>query len=969
MVDLIPASTQRIVTSEAPQSRLSGADIAQPYEMMARGLDKLGQGAEAVAVPIAEQAGAKSVTRDADGNIQVAPPPPIFGAAGVAYAREQKMAGLAAYDAKLTQDNIDLRQQYPDNPQGYLAAAQANAEKHAQAAESTLGPVAGAAVRRLAEQKVTETYGGLVAQTSARDQQRAENAITAQMTSASDDAIALARQGADPNSPPMQAALSKYSTLLDEKVNNPRSTYTPEQRDLDLADFQGQIAGARHLYHVDQVYKDQGYQAAADAAKDILTNQNYKLTPAQRQAYFSHSMGEIRANEAIRRQDVGEARAAFRELSTASQLGQRIDPQEVENVRQAFRAANYPAGVAMVDAAFAHRDLHDDFSRQPLGDQTQELNAIRGAATYRPMISAAAQKYGLDPVLLGRQTNQESHFNPREVSRAGARGISQFMPATAARYGVNPDDPASSIEGQAHYMSDLTRRYNGNSGLALAGYNWGEGNVDKWLAEGANPAAMPAETRNYVEAITGQKIQDWTAGKTPMAPVSGPGVSSWLIANRQATVSDGATKAWKQVMDDWQSGKGGMPSADRMGEILDAARSSGNIDLQAKIAHDAALMDQITRVSQLPVDQQVAAETELRRQLAAGTAAPGADLVQKQLEARTKAIQNGLSTNPIATAVANFPDKLRTPAPLDFSSPDNLIAGLKMRAQIAQIAANNWRTGPLSALDAQDVAQTKAALASPDPAVKAGIYGAIAQLPEDVRGATLRSLGGNEPNSMAEAAAGSLMATAPDIASSIFRGQAAMKTDKRFDPTAEEEGKKGYFADLDRSLPATTFTLQDRTDPAGAYATMSAMVRARYADLSAQAGDTSYSRDRLRQAVTDVTGGVLSHNGGSLIAPARGMSQAQLDGVLMGIKDEDMAGVTTLSGQPVTAQYLRQSARLESVGDGKYFVLLGNDPAKPVYAYQGANGEMPTKFMLDLRGRSAAPLKTDWSTSPGGLSY
>ena len=100
-----------------------------------------------------------------------------------------------------------------------------------------------------------------------------------------------------------------------------------------------------------------------------------------------------------------------------------------------------------------------------------------------------------------------------------------------------------------------------------------------------------------------------------------------------------------------------------------------------------------------------------------------------------------------------------------------------------------------------------------------------------------------------------------------------------------------------------------------------------------------------------MTGGVLIHNGGSLIAPARGMSQAQFDSVMGTVKDDDLAGVTTLSGQPVTAAYLQRSARLESVGDGRYFVLLGSNPMSPVYAMKMENGQ-PKPFVLDLSGRS-----------------
>lgn len=81
--------------------------------------------------PLAEQAGAKAVTRDADGNIQVEQAP-IFGEAGVAYARAVKIGALAEADGAAQRADIELRQQYRDNLQGYLAAAQAFKDKHVQ---------------------------------------------------------------------------------------------------------------------------------------------------------------------------------------------------------------------------------------------------------------------------------------------------------------------------------------------------------------------------------------------------------------------------------------------------------------------------------------------------------------------------------------------------------------------------------------------------------------------------------------------------------------------------------------------------------------------------------------------------------------------------------------------------------------------------------------------------------------------
>jgi hypothetical protein len=967
MASLIPASTEKIVTSEAPQSRLSGADIAQPYESLARGLDKLGQGLEAVSIPAAEQAGAKAVTRDDQGNIQVEKAP-IFGPAGEAYARAVKVGALAEADGAAQRADIELRTKFRDDPQGYLTAADSFKRKQIEQMTNAAGPEVGTALGRVIDRTTTQTYKGLLNEKESLDLKKADGAITAQINSATDDAVALARQGVDMNSPDMKGLLGKYTTLLDEKLQNPRLAYTKEQHDLDIAQFQGELAGARNLYHVDQVYKQQGYQPAVDAAKDVLTNPDYKLTQAQRQGFFSHAMGEIRANEAIRHQDIGEARTAFRELSTAASLGQRIQPDEVESVRQAFKAANYPAGIAMVDAAFAHKDLHDDFGRMPLDQQTQELNSIRGAAAAKSAYQFFTGKGYTSEQAAGIVGNlaHESGVNPLAVGDSGtSAGLAQFHNErlTALRqYAASVGKPAGDFQTQLEFID---RELHGPEAATLAklqGARTPEEAAQAFINYERPAGYTPQNPAGGLGYVQRQALARSVFAGQATDGSGGPGVNSWLIANRTAAESTAATKEWKQVMDDWSSGKGGGPSNDQVTKVLDAARATNNIDLQAKIARDMDVIDKVQRISQLPVAQQASLELELRRQQAAGTATPGAELVEKQLQAKTQAIQKGLESDPVATTVANFPDKFKTPAPLDFAHPDNLIAGLKMRAQIAQTGAANWQTGPLSALDSQEVAQAKVALANPDPAVKAGIYGAIAQLPEETRNATLAAIGKDSPQMMVGAAAGGMMKTAPEIGASIFRGQSAIALDKGYIPAKGAEAT-AFDQEFDKRVPASTFGLAARTDTAGPYAVAQGMVKARYADLSAQAADTSgkLDKDRLQRAVDDVTGGVLEHNGGKLIAPQRGMPQAIFDKTMYGLTDTDLAGVSTLNGEKVDANYLRNAATLESVGDGRYYVKLGNDPMRPVYAYQGANTEAPTKFMLDLRNR---PLGATPPSSP-----
>lgn len=112
-----------------------------------------------------------------------------------------------------------------------------------------------------------------------------------------------------------------------------------------------------------------------------------------------------------------------------------------------------------------------------------------------PLLQAAA-RWNVSAALLAAQLMAESNFNPFAVSPAGAQGLAQFMPATAASYGLDdPFDPVAAIEAQAHLMADLIRQL-GSPELALAGYNAGPGAV-----EGCGCVPPYPETRAYVSRI------------------------------------------------------------------------------------------------------------------------------------------------------------------------------------------------------------------------------------------------------------------------------------------------------------------------------------------------------------------------------------------------------------------------------------------------------------------------------------
>jgi soluble lytic murein transglycosylase-like protein len=125
--------------------------------------------------------------------------------------------------------------------------------------------------------------------------------------------------------------------------------------------------------------------------------------------------------------------------------------------------------------------------------------------TYWDIAWQAAVNAGIDPNLFERQINQESGYNPWAVSPAGAEGIAQFMPATAASMGVNPWDPNSALYGAAHLMAQLNNQFGGNYAQALAAYNAGPGAVQYAINAGGSSwyYYLPAETQNYVSVIMG----------------------------------------------------------------------------------------------------------------------------------------------------------------------------------------------------------------------------------------------------------------------------------------------------------------------------------------------------------------------------------------------------------------------------------------------------------------------------------
>jgi len=135
------------------------------------------------------------------------------------------------------------------------------------------------------------------------------------------------------------------------------------------------------------------------------------------------------------------------------------------------------------------------------------------------VIELAARQNNLPVEFLTHLIWQESRFNPSAVSHAGAQGVAQFMPTTAAWRGLeNPFDPIPAIRKSAELLQVLVRQF-GNLGLAAAAYNAGSKRVQDWI-EGR--ASLPRETQAYVRIVTGHSTDEWRVNNlialNPAAP-------------------------------------------------------------------------------------------------------------------------------------------------------------------------------------------------------------------------------------------------------------------------------------------------------------------------------------------------------------------------------------------------------------------------------------------------------------------
>src|SRR6476660_9769601 len=190
---------------------------------------------------------------------------------------------------------------------------------------------------------------------------------------------------------------------------------------------------------------------------------------------------------------------------------------DFENFKLNYGLHGMTRGAFTVAAGFAGQEDKVEPAEHAVGSEPVaevEAPAPEPKKDFCDALREAAESSDIPVAFFARLLWQESRFQAFEVSRVGAQGVAQFMPATAAEVGLDdPFDPFKALPASAKFLRKLHNEF-GNLGLAAAAYNAGSGRIQKWLS---GRSALPRETRDYVRIITGNNAENWLEESSTVA--------------------------------------------------------------------------------------------------------------------------------------------------------------------------------------------------------------------------------------------------------------------------------------------------------------------------------------------------------------------------------------------------------------------------------------------------------------------
>lgn len=1073
----LPTLQPRGAVIRGPQSSVSAAEIANPFQQIADGLGNMGKALEAQAIEEAGIAGQGATYRDADGSLKV-DLKSNFTATGRSYNR----AAQQGYAARLAGDIRTRGSVLADEAKGNIDTFNSSWKAFRDTTMTAVPREYRGAVETMLDTEGPRFALGVSERKRSADLKEFEGNIKSEIQFLDDDMATLARSGGT-NTDAYRQKQAQVKTLFDELAANPDFTVGDKEAEISVKRMESRHMSEAMLGTVERTLETGGITAAKDIANKILTDEGLSLSPSERRQYAGLANERINSFAAQRKADLKPYQDQSKLIQDRMKTGVGLDNDDIDITARQLASGGDMAGALEL---YQSRAVAKTLQNFRLADNRNQMNSAE---------SMFSRANGGD-ALFAAMEGVESEGDPTAISRKGASGLMQVMPETADGLAVQLGDanyPAGGTREQKqaylqrsevsrqygqHYFNQMMVRYGGDREAALIAYNGGPRRADAWLDAGRDDSKIPKESADYYKKVLGRASNGFAAtpeevsvakmflkGRTdkdathidglqdafavklsrmfdsaPAKIKTGLGIYSGARSNeRQAELWQEALKKYGSVdearrwvappgrsehnhgnaadvsfngqslknappevvqwvhenagkfglkfplaNENWHieddSTRGGKPGPSVDPEIIKEYQTEITADAkdlftQVKGGSDKGFTPAVSDLNLLTRQLAVVNDGDFRREVAdyfssqsaiAGIqgmqpadveslmsqlradASDGATAAQQQIITGMQAAQDArtaaLGKDPIGYAVNR--GLTAAPPPLDMSNPDSWGASFQASQRAVDILQSRGEVGNVSALRPEAMGQVQRMLETATPQQSIQFLSSMASnmRPETYK-ATLGKLY-SSGQGRAAATAGALAPFNPAAAEGVLRGQMLLKENPLLAPKKSDANQ----LDIDSILP--TNAMAPGYEASRQFLLDSAT--ARYADLSQQTGDTSgeLNMDRMEQAVTEITGGVLDMNGYPVIAPTYGMTQDDFDKRLSTLTDADLEGAITSTGQRVTASDLMSQGRLRAVADGRYVLEFGR-PESPQYVIrQPSPGTYrQSTFVLDLRNR------------------
>lgn len=579
------------VSPSAPSYSVSASSASARGEAaLGKAVSGLSDMFDRISLPYDQAAGAKSVTRDEEGNVKVGWRL-AFTANDTAYNQAATQAGLSEMRNSVEQDMQALRIQHDGNPEAFSKAAAQYTKTLGKKADPLLQPHIVADAERIGSQH----FQSLTQKNFQLDNQRNMESLQYRRKGAAEELEALALQGGT-DTDEFKAKWAEYQSTGAALVANKNFGVTQEQADYEAQHLDGKIKTNVAVGLTREVLQKEGPDAARAFVTKHFDDPALGMTARDRNSARNLAMAEINStvkqntgDRRILREDIGLLKKRY-------ESGEDISQDEVNE--HLNRAAS------LGDTVSARNVI-------TMSTTAEAAKMFKNAPTLQDkaaIVRGLTPSGGMHPGFVGAVIAQESSGNASAQSGAGAAGLMQIMPGTAReiaeKTGITDLSGKSDTEVQAwlkanpeqnvkmgtFYLNQQFQAFGGDHEAALVAYNAGAKVAQAWVAGGKNDSLLPAETRNYKEKIMGNLAM----GPAPTGPIIAnnrmiTGSTSYLDFARQHLGFGGADPSQRAALSNFIKQCAGInidPAktpwcAAYVNGILGAAGTKGNGSMRA----------------------------------------------------------------------------------------------------------------------------------------------------------------------------------------------------------------------------------------------------------------------------------------------------------------------------------------------------------------------------------------------------